>query len=191
MKLYFLLNIVRLSVLVLCLPLVSSHFISTQKTPYGIKSLARSTISTAATIRAEASTSRALSVRGGQSDSSEMTNSTETNDGENPSRWVQLRRTVFPIYGEEVKKFFLISSIKFYIILALTLTRDTKDTLVVTQCGAEAIAFLKVCSWFLSISMWHESDHVYFVATTENKRYMEYFQRQQPSLRCIPRCLTC
>ena len=28
--------------------------------------------------------------------------------------------------------------------MALTLTRDTKDTLVVTQCGAEAIAFLKV-----------------------------------------------
>lgn len=28
--------------------------------------------------------------------------------------------------------------------MALTLTRDTKDTLVVTQCGAEAIAFLKI-----------------------------------------------
>jgi phosphoribosylanthranilate isomerase len=57
----------------------------------------------------------------------------------------KLRRAVFPIYGkEEVQKFFLIASIKFFIILALTLTRDTKDTLVVTQCGAEAIAFLKV-----------------------------------------------
>jgi AAA family ATP:ADP antiporter len=33
---------------------------------------------------------------------------------------------------------------KFFIILALTLTRDCKDTLVVTQCGAEAIAFLKI-----------------------------------------------
>jgi AAA family ATP:ADP antiporter len=33
---------------------------------------------------------------------------------------------------------------KFFIILALTLTRDSKDTLVVTQCGAEAIAFLKI-----------------------------------------------
>jgi hypothetical protein len=55
------------------------------------------------------------------------------------------RRTLFPIYGEkEVTKFLLIGSIKFFIILALTLTRDTKDTLVVTQCGAEAIAFLKV-----------------------------------------------
>eukprot|EP00980_Cylindrotheca_fusiformis_P008847 scaffold1888_cov120-Cylindrotheca_fusiformis.AAC.17 len=37
-----------------------------------------------------------------------------------------------------------VGSIKFFIILALTLTRDTKDTLVVTQCGAEAIAFLKI-----------------------------------------------
>ena len=38
----------------------------------------------------------------------------------------------------------MIGSIKFFIILALTLTRDLKDTLVVTQCGAEAIAFLKI-----------------------------------------------
>jgi ATP:ADP antiporter, AAA family len=59
--------------------------------------------------------------------------------------WADARRTLFPIYGEkEVTKFLLIGSIKFFIILALTLTRDTKDTLVVTQCGAEAIAFLKV-----------------------------------------------
>lgn len=61
------------------------------------------------------------------------------------SRFTKVRRTIFPIHGkEEVKKFLLIGSIKFFIILALTLTRDTKDTLVVTQCGAEAIAFLKV-----------------------------------------------
>jgi hypothetical protein len=58
---------------------------------------------------------------------------------------VTLRRTIFPIHGkQEVIKFLLIGTIKFFIILALTLTRDTKDTLVVTQCGAEAIAFLKV-----------------------------------------------
>jgi len=41
-------------------------------------------------------------------------------------------------------KFFLIGSIKFFVILALTLTRDNKDTMVVTECGAEAIAFLKI-----------------------------------------------
>ena len=57
----------------------------------------------------------------------------------------KVRHVVFPIHGrEEVAKFLLIGSIKFYIILALTLTRDLKDTLVVTQCGAEAIAFLKI-----------------------------------------------
>lgn len=57
----------------------------------------------------------------------------------------KVRHAVFPIHGrEEVAKFLLIGSIKFYIILALTLTRDLKDTLVVTQCGAEAIAFLKI-----------------------------------------------
>jgi len=57
----------------------------------------------------------------------------------------KLRRTAFPIYGrQEVTKFVLMGAIKFAIILALTLTRDTKDTLVVTQCGAEAIAFLKI-----------------------------------------------
>eukprot|EP00979_Chaetoceros_neogracilis_P006102 scaffold1222_cov260-Chaetoceros_neogracile.AAC.2 len=56
----------------------------------------------------------------------------------------KFRAAVFPIYGAEVKKFLLMGSIKFFVIMALTLTRDTKDTLVVTQCGAEAIAFLKV-----------------------------------------------
>jgi len=56
----------------------------------------------------------------------------------------RLRGALFPIYGHEVKKFFLIGSIKFFVIMALTLTRDNKDTMVVTSCGAEAIAFLKV-----------------------------------------------
>ena len=56
----------------------------------------------------------------------------------------KIRSAIFPIYGTEVKKFILMGAIKFFVIMALTLTRDTKDTLVVTQCGAEAIAFLKV-----------------------------------------------
>jgi len=56
-----------------------------------------------------------------------------------------LREIFFPIYGQkDITKFLLLSSIKFSIIFVLTLTRDTKDSLVVTQCGAEAIAFLKV-----------------------------------------------
>jgi len=57
----------------------------------------------------------------------------------------KLRELFFPIYGtNDVTKFLLLSSIKFFIIFVLTLTRDTKDSLVVTQCGAEAMAFLKV-----------------------------------------------
>jgi TLC ATP/ADP transporter len=73
--------------------------------------------------------------------------------GQTKSALVKFRNTIFPIYGkEEVKKFLLLGSIKFFIILALTLTRDTKDTLVVTQCGAEAIAFLKVRSVTIDIA---------------------------------------
>eukprot|EP00934_Nitzschia_sp_Nitz4_P002386 Nitzschia sp. Nitz4//scaffold1_size375055//216512//218346//NITZ4_000287-RA/size375055-augustus-gene-0.719-mRNA-1//-1//CDS//3329541078//2381//frame0 len=61
------------------------------------------------------------------------------------SQLARIQQALFPIHGKhEVNKFFLIASIKFFVIMALTLTRDTKDTLVVTQCGAEAIAFLKI-----------------------------------------------
>lgn len=67
------------------------------------------------------------------------------------STLTKVRQAMFPIYGSEVKKFLLIGSIKFFIIMALTLTRDTKDTLVVTQCGAEAIAFLKVSNCVLRL----------------------------------------
>mmetsp|Transcript_2874 Transcript_2874/g.7819 ORF Transcript_2874/g.7819 Transcript_2874/m.7819 type:complete len:640 (-) Transcript_2874:81-2000(-) len=77
--------------------------------------------------------------------SSDSDSKTTTTTTKKPFSWRDARRTVFPIYGnEEVEKFLLIGAIKFFIIMALTLTRDTKDTLVVTQCGAEAIAFLKI-----------------------------------------------
>ena len=56
----------------------------------------------------------------------------------------KLRNVLFPIYGQDVAKFLLVGAIKFFVIMALTLTRDNKDTMVVTECGAEAIAFLKV-----------------------------------------------
>ena len=98
---------------------------------------------------------------GGESTSSSMSSETTTTNTTTPTKptsneavpgaeedvgfLTKARRTIFPIYGSrEVVKFLLIGSIKFFIILALTLTRDTKDTLVVTQCGAEAIAFLKI-----------------------------------------------
>ena len=61
------------------------------------------------------------------------------------SALTRLRKTVIPLYNrEEATKFILIGMIQFFIITALVLSRDTKDTMVVTQCGAEAIAFLKV-----------------------------------------------
>lgn len=70
------------------------------------------------------------------------------------SRFTKVRRTIFPIYGKtETTKFLLMGSMKFFIIMALTLTRDTKDTLIVTQCGAEAIAFLKVRT-IQHVSIW-------------------------------------
>ena len=57
----------------------------------------------------------------------------------------KIRNAIFPVYGiEEITKFMLLGFLKFFIIIALTLTRDTKDTLIVTQCGAEAISFLKI-----------------------------------------------
>ena len=75
------------------------------------------------------------------------TSSSKEKKEKKPFSWRDARRTLFPIHGkDEVTKFLLMGSIKFFIIMALTLTRDTKDTLVVTQCGAEAIAFLKVSS---------------------------------------------
>lgn len=77
----------------------------------------------------------------GSSSSSISSNEQKQVEDYKPSK---LRSAIFPIYGTEVKKFVLMGAIKFFVIMALTLTRDTKDTLVVTQCGAEAIAFLKV-----------------------------------------------
>ena len=86
-------------------------------------------------------------VRGGSSNGKEQYN--------NQVGGSAIRDALFPIYGKnEVTKFLLIGSIKFFVILALTLTRDNKDTMVVTECGAEAIAFLKVsmnCSLMKSL----------------------------------------
>ena len=55
-----------------------------------------------------------------------------------------MRRALFPIDADELAKFLLVGSIKFFVVMALTLTRDGKDAMVVAECGAEAIAFLKV-----------------------------------------------
>jgi hypothetical protein len=50
----------------------------------------------------------------------------------------------FPIYPQELPLFFGLSSMMFWAIFVFTLARDTKDALIVTSCGAESIAFLKV-----------------------------------------------
>ena len=82
-----------------------------------------------------------LSTRGGSISTDIATTTTQQ---QQPSK---VRSVLFPIYGPDVKKFFLLGAIKFFIIMALTLTRDNKDTMIVTTCGAEAIAFLKVCDF--------------------------------------------
>lgn len=47
-----------------------------------------------------------------------------------------IRDALFPIYGPEVHKFFSMGMIKFLVVFVLTITRDVKDTLIVTSCGA-------------------------------------------------------
>ena len=60
--------------------------------------------------------------------------------------WAEnLKNALFPIEGWEVPKFLSMSCMMFMIIYVYTTVRDTKDTLVVSACGAESITFLKVC----------------------------------------------
>jgi len=55
-----------------------------------------------------------------------------------------VKDALFPIEGWEMPKFFSMSCMMFMIIYIYTTVRDTKDTLVVSACGAESITFLKV-----------------------------------------------
>ena len=50
----------------------------------------------------------------------------------------------FPIARSELPHFFSMSFMMFLFIYVFTTVRDTKDTLVVSNCGAEAIPFLKL-----------------------------------------------
>ena len=93
------------------------------------------------------------------------------NKNNNHASGSAIRNAFFPIHGkEEVTKFLLIGSIKFFVILALTLTRDNKDTMVVTEVGAEAIAFLKVsiCVCAFAIIMNTSSKRVYNITISRN-----------------------
>ena len=51
---------------------------------------------------------------------------------------------IVPIHRNELAKFLSLSMMMFWIVFIFTMTRDTKDALIVTTCGSEAIAFLKV-----------------------------------------------
>lgn len=51
---------------------------------------------------------------------------------------------IMPVHRKEFPMFFTFASMMFCTIFIFTMARDTKDTLVVTSAGAEAIAFLKV-----------------------------------------------
>ncbi|KAJ1629261.1 ADP/ATP carrier protein [Pavlovales sp. CCMP2436] len=54
------------------------------------------------------------------------------------------RMGLMPVYKKEMPMFFTFAFMMFCTIFIFTMARDTKDTLVVTSAGAEAIAFLKV-----------------------------------------------
>lgn len=55
----------------------------------------------------------------------------------------KLRSALWPIQASEMKKFFPMGLMMFFILFNYTILRDTKDTLVVGAAGAEAISFLK------------------------------------------------
>ena len=62
-----------------------------------------------------------------------------------------------PIHRQEWKKFLSLSTMMFWIVFVFSMTRDTKDTLIVTNCGAEAIAFLKVYGVIPGTHLLHQS----------------------------------
>ena len=69
------------------------------------------------------------------------TNITSTTITAPSTQWY---RKFFDVAPAEMSKFLSLSLMMFWIVFIFTMTRDTKDTLIVTNCGAEAIAFLKV-----------------------------------------------
>src|SRR5271169_3509321 len=54
------------------------------------------------------------------------------------------RSFLWPVYGYELKKILPMFFMFFFISFNYTILRDTKDTLIVTAAGAEAIPFIKV-----------------------------------------------
>lgn len=54
------------------------------------------------------------------------------------------RSILWPVHAFELKKLLPMFFMSFFISFNYTILRDTKDTLIVTSCGAGAIPFLKV-----------------------------------------------
>ena len=70
-----------------------------------------------------------------------MSNTTKSPD---EKTFGKFRSFIWPIHGYELKKFLPMLFLFFCIAFNYTVLRDTKDALVVTSAGAEAIPFLKV-----------------------------------------------
>jgi AAA family ATP:ADP antiporter len=60
------------------------------------------------------------------------------------TKFQSIVNSLFPIHRNELKKFFSLSFLMFFLVFIFAITRETKDTLIVTNCGAESITFLKV-----------------------------------------------
>ncbi len=59
------------------------------------------------------------------------------------SEFIGIRKILWPIHNHELKKFLPMVLMMFCFLFNYTIMRDTKDTLIVTAAGAEAIPFLK------------------------------------------------
>ena len=56
----------------------------------------------------------------------------------------RLRAILFPIHGQELKKFLPMGIMMFFILFNYNILRDTKDTLIVNAAGAEALSLVKL-----------------------------------------------
>jgi len=63
--------------------------------------------------------------------------------GHGGEEFTGLRKMIWPIHNHEMKKFLPMVLMMFCFLFNYTIMRDTKDTLIVTAAGAEAIPFLK------------------------------------------------
>jgi ATP:ADP antiporter, AAA family len=60
------------------------------------------------------------------------------------SEFGPIRKIFWPIHGYETKKFLPMGLMMMFILFNYTIMRDTKDSLVITTIGAEALSFLKL-----------------------------------------------